>query len=254
MNGNGGTLDSEAVTVKYQFNYGSLPTPEKSDRVFEGWYTTSNFEDGTKVTDGSIVRNSEDHVLYARYQIPVTFVGTDNQTLMVSYDFEDQPTGITAPSKKPGKEGYTFMCWADASGQEYDFTQPVTKPVTLKPKFFQYRYIGNENIWYLDNVGVSTFPFKRFEIVNSERESDMILSEHFVKASVDGKQIANEKDFVYRDGSLIVDLKASYLNTLAAGNHTLKVEFEDGEASADFTVIERIRPVTPTYIPPKTGS
>lgn len=127
MNGNGGTLDSEAVTVKYQFNYGSLPTPEKSDRVFEGWYTTSNFEDDTKVTDGSIVRNSEDHVLYARYQIPVTFVGTDNQTLMVSYAFEDQPTGITAPSKKPGKEGYTFMCWADASGQEYDFTQPVTK-------------------------------------------------------------------------------------------------------------------------------
>ena len=100
MNGNGGTLDSEAVTVKYQFNYGSLPTPEKSDRVFEGWYTISNFEDGTKVTDGSIVRNSEDHVLYARYQIPVTFVGTDNQTLMVSYAFEDQPTGITAPSKK----------------------------------------------------------------------------------------------------------------------------------------------------------
>ena len=130
-------MDSEAVTVKYQFNYGSLPTPEKSDRVFEGWYTTSNFEDDTKVTDGSIVRNSEDHVLYARYQIPVTFVGTDNQTLMVSYAFEDQPTGITAPSKKPGKEGYTFMCWADASGQEYDFTQPVTKPVTLKPKFFQ---------------------------------------------------------------------------------------------------------------------
>ena len=177
MNGKGGTLDSEAVTVKYQFNYGSLPTPEKSDRVFEGWYTTSNFEDDTKVTDGSIVRNSEDHVLYARYQIPVTFVGTDNQTLMVSYAFEDQPTGITAPSKKPGKEGYTFMCWADASGQEYDFTQPVTKPVTLKPKFFQYRYIGNENIWYLDNVGVSTFPFKRFEIVNSERESDMICSD-----------------------------------------------------------------------------
>ena len=235
MNGNGGTLDSEAVTVKYHFNYGSLPTPEKSDRVFEGWYTTSNFEDGTKVFHAGDV-------------------GTDNQTLMVSYAFEDQPTGITAPSKKPGKEGYTFMCWADASGQEYDFTQPVTKPVTLKPKFFQYRYIGNENIWYLDNVGVSTFPFKRFEIVNSERESDMILSEHFVKASVDGKQIANEKDFVYRDGSLIVDLKASYLNTLAAGNHTLKVEFEDGEASADFTVIERIRPVTPTYIPPKTGN
>ena len=55
MNGKGGTLDSEAVTVKYQFNYGSLPTPEKSDRVFEGWYTTSNFEDDTKVTDGSIV-------------------------------------------------------------------------------------------------------------------------------------------------------------------------------------------------------
>ena len=51
MNGNGGTLDSEAVTVKYHFNYGSLPTPEKSDRVFEGWYTTSNFEDGTKVSE-----------------------------------------------------------------------------------------------------------------------------------------------------------------------------------------------------------
>ena len=259
LNGNGGTLDSEAVTVKYQFNYGSLPTPEKSDRVFEGWYTTSNFEDGTKVTGGSIVRNSEDHVLYARYQIPVTFVDTDNQTLMVSYAFEDQPTGITAPSKKPGKEGYTFMCWADASGQEYDFTQPVTKPVTLKPKFFQYRYIGNENIWYLGNVGVSTFTFKRYEFMISERvpDSDKVLGDNFKengeKAYVDGWTL-DTSSFTYANGSLILNLKDSYLNKLSAGRHTLRVDFTDGTAMADFTVIERIKPVTPTYIPPKTGN
>ena len=256
---NGGDLDDDSKTVNNGSRYGELPEPAKENRVFEGWYTSPDFKEGTQVDDSSIVEIPRNHKLYARYQIPVTFNDSDNRTLAVRYVYEDQPTGITAPSKKPGKEGYTFMCWADASGQEYDFTQPVTKPVTLKPKFFQYRYIGNENIWYLGNVGVSTFTFKRYEFMISERvpDSDKVLGDNFKengeKAYVDGCTL-DTSSFTYANGSLILNLKDSYLNKLSAGRHTLRVDFTDGTAMADFTVIERIRPVTPTYIPPKTGN
>lgn len=52
-----------------------------------------------------------------------------------------------------------------------------------------------------------------------------------------------------------VTLKASYLEKLSAGKHTLKVTFDDGEATATFTVADKAQP-TPDSKPkvvPKTG-
>ena len=48
------------------------------------------------------------------------------------------------------------------------------------------------------------------------------------------------------EGSLILTLKASYLDTLSVGKHTVKVNFQDGSAEATLTI-------KPAPTPPKTG-
>lgn len=108
----------------------------------------------------------------------------------------------------------------------------------------------------LGNVGTSNFRFVRWQYQVKDYESDKDLKADFEtnekKAYVDGT-LLSEDVYTYENGSLIVKLKDSYLNTLSVGDHTLKVEFTDGEAEAVFTVIKKTEPVTPSYTPPKTG-
>ena len=67
------------------------------------------------------------------------------------------------------------------------------------------------------------------------------------KIDVDCANCANKMEEATKNTPGVKDATVNFMAL------KMKVEFEDGEASADFTVIERIRPVTPTYIPPKTG-
>ena len=96
----------------------------------------------------------------------------------------------------------------------------------------------------------------RWQYQVKDYESDKDLKADFEtnekKAYVAGTFLS-EDVYTYENGSLIVKLKDSYLNTLSVGDHTLKVEFTDGEAETVFTVIKKTEPVTPSYTPPKTG-
>lgn len=57
----------------------------------------------------------------------------------------------------------------------------------------------------------------------------------FVGVKVDGKDLA-AKHYEVKAGSTIITLKASYLETLAAGEHSITVVYTDGETSGTFTV------------------
>ena len=57
----------------------------------------------------------------------------------------------------------------------------------------------------------------------------------FVKVLVDGKELAAE-NYEAKEGSTIVTLKPSYLETLAEGRHTLSLVFQNGTAETAFTV------------------
>lgn len=59
--------------------------------------------------------------------------------------------------------------------------------------------------------------------------------EEFVKVLVDGKVLDASK-YTVSEGSTVVELKADYLNTLSAGEHTLSIVSENGTASTTFTV------------------
>ena len=57
----------------------------------------------------------------------------------------------------------------------------------------------------------------------------------FTGIRVDGKAVLS-KHYTYKEGSTIVTLKTTYLETLKLGNHTITFRYEDGEASATFTI------------------
>lgn len=62
---------------------------------------------------------------------------------------------------------------------------------------------------------------------------------HFTGVLVDGKEL-DSSNYTAKDGSVIIDLKPAYMETLSAGEHTLTALFDDGNAvEAKFTVEEK---------------
>ena len=58
----------------------------------------------------------------------------------------------------------------------------------------------------------------------------------FTGIQVDGKPV-DKKDYEAKAGSVIINLKPTYLETLSIGEHKLKVVFDDGNAETSFTII-----------------
>ncbi len=58
----------------------------------------------------------------------------------------------------------------------------------------------------------------------------------FLKVQVDGKDV-DSSNYTVEEGSTIVTLNASYLETLSAGKHTLAIVSDTGTAETEFTVL-----------------
>ena len=88
--------------------------------------------------------------------------------------------------------------------------------------------------------------------------SNAPLSE-FISVTIDG-QVVDEKNYVKEEGSTIIKLKADYLSTLSAGNHTISINSTSGSATTAFTIEETATTssgatiaVSPDAKSPKTG-
>lgn len=73
---------------------------------------------------------------------------------------------------------------------------------------------------------------------------------HFQKVQVDGKDL-DVSNYTVKEGSTIVTLKTSYLETLSVGKHTLAIVSETGTATTEFTV--KAAAVTDDTQSPQTG-
>ena len=73
---------------------------------------------------------------------------------------------------------------------------------------------------------------------------------HFQKVQVDGKDL-DASNYTVKEGSTIVTLKTSYLETLSVGKHTLAIVSETGTATTEFTV--KAAAVTDDTQSPQTG-
>ena len=72
--------------------------------------------------------------------------------------------------------------------------------------------------------------------------SDAAFSD-FIRAEVDGVTL-DEKNYTKKEGSTIITLKADYVATLSAGEHTLSIVSTNGTATAKFTVNQKSEDVT----------
>ena len=115
-----------------------LPTADNISLVghtFDGWYTDSQFADGTKVT--AIAHGSTGNKdLYAKWTpVPctITFVSDDGAT--VSPITQNYGTLVTEP--KPDRENYRFEGWFTDSDfkNAFDFNVAITGNVTLYAKW-----------------------------------------------------------------------------------------------------------------------
>ena len=58
----------------------------------------------------------------------------------------------------------------------------------------------------------------------------------FLKVQIDGKDV-DSSNYTVKEGSTVVTLKASYLETLPVGKHTLAIVSDTGTAETEFTVV-----------------
>ncbi len=112
-----------------------------------------------------------------------------------------------------------------------------------------YMYVYVENPVYTTTVeGNGYVPGSGKDIVFTTKRNfgDEKTFDSFADLTIDGKPVSEEY-YTKARGSLIVTLKASYLDTLAEGDHTIKITFTDGEATVTFNVAK-----APAAVP-KTG-
>lgn len=57
----------------------------------------------------------------------------------------------------------------------------------------------------------------------------------FIGVEVDGEEVG-EDNYSKREGSIIIELKPEYLETLSPGNHTITIKSTEGNASTDFII------------------
>ena len=78
--GNGATritlFSNFSHTKTYNTKYSNLPTPTRTGYTFEGWYTGENGT-GAKVTNDTVLKNSNTHTLYAKWVIKNVTVNFD---------------------------------------------------------------------------------------------------------------------------------------------------------------------------------
>ncbi|MGN1081121.1 MAG: hypothetical protein ACI4QV_03445, partial [Acutalibacteraceae bacterium] len=60
----------------------------------------------------------------------------------------------------------------------------------------------------------------------------------FIRVELDGKTL-DEKNYTVKEGSTVVTLKADYVATLSAGEHTIGIVSESGTATTAFTVDDK---------------
>lgn len=90
---------------------------------------------------------------------------------------------------------------------------------------------GNNGAWSKGNGSSLGFTFER-------SENDHLAFGHFTGVLVDGNPV-DGSNYTARSGSLILELKPSFLEGLSAGRHTVTALFDEGSAGAAFVVANK---------------
>lgn len=185
------------------------------------------------------------------YEVIFKMGGHGTQVAPQTVKEGNKATEPTAPSE----EGYSFDGWYTDSKftSKFDFSSAITADTTLYAKWtseITYAFEKNDILtWQLESADNLNY------VVHRSIDDSKTFS-LFTGIQIDNQDVSAD-NYDAASGSLILNLKPSYLNTLTEGEHTLKVIFKDGMLSIRFVI--KAEPTTPSPSPspdgglPKTG-
>ena len=168
----------------------------------------------------------------------------------IGKDADTAPTTGWGASIPTGTDAGTYYVWYKAVGDENHLDSKLgSVAVTIAPKPTYACTSGDSASWTKGSSDPLTFIFKR-------SVDDGKTYKAFKGAKVDGADVP-ESAMAKAEGSLVLSMTTTYLETLSAGEHELTAFFEDGEATAKFTVNDaKTRPASAASSDsssPKTG-
>lgn len=203
------------------------------------------------VTSGSFKMPAKDVTVTAVFakdnpdKYTVSFNMNGHGTDIDSQSVEEGHTAVE-PSK-PTESGWIFEGWyTDAKfTSEFDFSTVITEYTTLfakwKPEVVYTPDNSDTQIWEKGST-------KSLDYVFHRSEEDSKTFSLFEGILIDGESVSAD-NYDAASGSLILKIKASFLETLAEGMHKLTVQFADGSVSVEFQI--KLAP-TPTPEPTPT--
>ena len=245
---------TEGGTVEGGGYYKNGHTVKLTAGPAEGWKFTGWDEGGTVVsgdpqysftaeTDRDLVAD------FAQLKYRVEFRNIDYTGFLLGggeYGYGNTPKYTGKEPKRPADENYyyVFSGWDPALGPLTYQDDTVT--YIYVAQYTQYdKYVlteGAEGQYVLGSGVPLEFVFQPVA------GDDPSAIDHFTGASVDDDDLTEGTDYTVKAGSVVLDLLPEYLDSLSAGNHTLKVQF-DGRFDVDVD----INIVVPADPNPKTG-
>ena len=250
---------SEFAFAGYDNNYDYIPGTVKNAVAGKGW---TNPEGTGKQAE--IVISTEGQTLgYKKVQFPgvlapakvttapaakdltengsaqelVTAGTAEGGTMQYALGTAAEATGSYSTSIPTGTEAGTYYVWYKAVGDDnHSDSTPVCVTVTIAAPETNDYYVssGDGQTWQKGSSSGIEIVFKNH---TNDRET---FSRWTRWAAADGKRLA-DSDFTAKEGSLIINLKPEYLETLSVGEHKLTIAFDNSsqEVSATFTVKEK---------------
>ena len=109
------------------------PTAPEDDYIFEGWYTSPTFEEGTEFEFDDSYKMPDNNIsLYPKWSPPSYTVSFDLNGADGSIDSQTVVKNNTASEPDdPVREGYEFVGWFNEDGSAFSFDTPITADTTL---------------------------------------------------------------------------------------------------------------------------
>ena len=205
----------EAVAVKVgeyrQLNYTVEPVPNTLNEVFTLDFSVDDDTVAEVTSTGVVVGKAP-----GTARVVVSMLNLDTNmyeeiaAVRVTVEAEPSPEPEPGPDPDPDPE--------PDPGPDPDPVAEATYSIV----------IGDGGTWAKGTSAPLSFTAKRS--VDDDKTFD-----HFVGIQADGKDV-DAASYTAKAGSVVLELKPTYLETLAVGPHTLTVQFDDGSVDAKFNV------------------
>ena len=154
-----------------------------------------------------------------------TATGGEMQYALGNATEATQPYTTSIPAKT---DAGTYYVWYKVVGDEnHNDTEPKSVTVTIGTN--SYAIVADAQDWTKGSSSNLTVTFK------GTYADEKTYGKWNKKVLIDGAEISTAS-YDHKAGSLVIDLKPAYLETLSTGKHTISVTFSDGSASGTFNI------------------